>query len=215
MEFQSHLNLQNKAQLQNALLHNLSGTSGFAVESQIGYDLLDGSIKYLDSTTVRKVLTDKYVASTSGAGIVMFATVQEISAGSVNNKTIAPNTLQNFTEATYLNKNTVLPQYINSKVITNLTSFDNPNEFVSKSYVDAVVSIGGIYSTSGTSATRFTVPIGVTMSNTTYSAVATPANLLSAANYYIDDSTKTTTTFDVVYLSGLTGTVKFDWHIIK
>ncbi len=63
----------------------------------------------------------------------------------------------------------------------------------------------------GTATTTFTVTIGATQANTTYKVNVTPTNLLSAAAYYV--SNKTTTTFDVVYLAGLTGTVTFDWAL--
>lgn len=69
--------------------------------------------------------------------------------------------------------------------------------------------IANSFSGVGTATTTFTVTIGSTMSNNTYKVTATPTNLLSAAVFYINN--KTTTTFDVVYLAGLTGTVAFDW----
>lgn len=73
--------------------------------------------------------------------------------------------------------------------------------------------IAGSFSGVGTATTTFTVTIGTTQSNTTYKVNATPTNLLSAALFYITN--KTTTTFDVVYLTGLTGTVTFDWSVLK
>lgn len=69
----------------------------------------------------------------------------------------------------------------------------------------------GSFSGVGTATTTFTVTIGVTMANTTYKVNATPSNLLAAAIFYVNN--KTTTTFDVVYLAGLTGTVQFDWSL--
>lgn len=70
-------------------------------------------------------------------------------------------------------------------------------------------AIGGSVSTTGTATTTFTVTIGATQANSTYKVTATPSNVLSAAVFYINN--KTTTTFDVVYLAGLTGAVAFDW----
>jgi len=64
-------------------------------------------------------------------------------------------------------------------------------------------------STTGTATTVFTVTIGSTRPNNTYKVTATPSNVLSCALFYINN--KTTTTFDVVYLAGLTGAVAFDW----
>ena len=78
-----------------------------------------------------------------------------------------------------------------------------------KAYVDGLVGTAGSFSGVGTATTTFTVTIGATQPNNTYKVVATPTNLLSAAVFYITN--KTTTTFDVVYLAGLTGTVTFDW----
>ncbi len=72
-------------------------------------------------------------------------------------------------------------------------------------------NIAGSYSGVGTATTTFTVTIGSTQPNTTYKVQATPSNTLSAALFYVNN--KTTTTFDVVYLVGLTGTVTFDWLV--
>ena len=69
------------------------------------------------------------------------------------------------------------------------------------------------FSQTGTATTAFTVTIGVTQPNNTYKIVATPTNVLSAAIFYINN--KTTTTFDVVYLTGLTGTVSFDYLLLN
>lgn len=71
--------------------------------------------------------------------------------------------------------------------------------------------IAGSFSGVGTATTVFTVTIGSTMSNATYKVNATPTNLLAAAVFYVTN--KTTTTFDVTYLAGLTGTVTFDWVV--
>ncbi len=80
---------------------------------------------------------------------------------------------------------------------------------VDKGYVLSVIGFSGNFSGVGTATTTFTVTIGSTMANNTYKVVASPSNVLSSALFYIDN--KTTTTFDVVYLAGLTGTVAFDW----
>lgn len=74
----------------------------------------------------------------------------------------------------------------------------------------ALIPKSGTYSATGTATTTFTVTIGSTMSNNTYK-VAQPGalNLLSICGCYITN--KTTTTFDVVYATALTGAVSFDW----
>lgn len=72
--------------------------------------------------------------------------------------------------------------------------------------------LAGSFSQVGTATTTFTVTIGSTMANTTYKVNVTPTAALSAALFYVNN--KTTTTFDVVYLAGLTGTVTFDYSVI-
>lgn len=71
--------------------------------------------------------------------------------------------------------------------------------------------IAGSFSGLGTATTTFTVTIGSTQANNTYKVNVTPTSALSAAIFYVNN--KTTTTFDVVYLAGLTGTVLFDWSL--
>jgi hypothetical protein len=71
--------------------------------------------------------------------------------------------------------------------------------------------LSGSVSQVGTATTTFTVPIGITQANTSYKVNVTPTSALAAALFYV--SNKTTTTFDVVYLAGLTGTVTFDWSL--
>lgn len=61
----------------------------------------------------------------------------------------------------------------------------------------------------GVPTTVFTVTFGGTQPNATYQVVVTPTAALSAALFYVTN--KTTTTFDVTYLAGLTGTVEFDY----
>ena len=71
--------------------------------------------------------------------------------------------------------------------------------------------VSGSYSSTGTATTTFTVTFGGTQPNTTYKVNVTPTSSLTAALFYITN--KTTTTFDVTYLSGLTGTVTFDYIV--
>jgi hypothetical protein len=72
--------------------------------------------------------------------------------------------------------------------------------------------VAGNFSQVGTATTTFTVTIGTTQANTNYKVNVTPTALLSAAAFFVTN--KTTTTFDVVYAAGLTGTVTFDWSLI-
>ena len=69
--------------------------------------------------------------------------------------------------------------------------------------------IAGSFTATGTATTTFTVTIGTTQANNTYRVVATGSNAMSAASFFI--SNKTTTTFDVSYLTALTGAIAFDW----
>lgn len=71
--------------------------------------------------------------------------------------------------------------------------------------------ITGSFSGAGTATTVFTVTFGGTQPNSTYKVNVTPTASLSAAVFYVTN--KTTTTFDVTYLAGLTGTVTFDWSL--
>lgn len=105
---------------------------------------------------------------------------------------------------------------VNTSGLT-LTSVPQPYIVVSSAGGDlalarGTVPIAGSFSGAGTATTTFTVTIGQTMSNTSYKVPQPGAlNVLSAAPCYITN--KTTTTFDVVYLTGLTGTVAFDWAV--
>lgn len=69
----------------------------------------------------------------------------------------------------------------------------------------------GSFSGVGTATASFVVTIGTTQANSTYKVSVEPTNLLAAAVQYV--SAKTTTTFTVTYLAGLTGTVTFDWGV--
>lgn len=70
----------------------------------------------------------------------------------------------------------------------------------------------GSVSTTGTATTSFVVSTGITEPNTTYQVFVTPTSAIAAAVYYI--SAKSTTSFTVTYLAGLTGAVAFDWITI-
>lgn len=72
--------------------------------------------------------------------------------------------------------------------------------------------ISGSVATTGTATTTFAVSIGRTLADTNYRVSVTPLNSLSSPVNYV--SGKTTTGFNVVYLSGLTGAVAFDWMVV-
>lgn len=71
--------------------------------------------------------------------------------------------------------------------------------------------ISGSFTGTGTATTVYTVTFGGTQPNTTYKVTVTPTNVLSTALLYVTN--KTTTTFDVTYLAGLTGAVAFDYTV--
>lgn len=86
------------------------------------------------------------------------------------------------------------------------------NDKVSKAYVDAR-TISGSYSLFASATTTFTVTIGSTQPNNTYKVQVTPTSVNAITGYYVTN--KTTTTFDVVYPSGLNGSTMFDWTVLK
>jgi hypothetical protein len=67
----------------------------------------------------------------------------------------------------------------------------------------------GTKSATGTATTTFTVTIGTTLPSASYQVTTSGLNALSSAVHYVTN--KTTSSFDVVYLAGLTGAVEFDW----
>lgn len=102
--------------------------------------------------------------------------------------------------------------------LDGLTYLDNTGFHGDGSNLTGVVLSGGIGSViagtktaTGAVTTTFTVTIGQTMADTDFKVVTEGNNALSAAVHYVNN--KTTTTFDVVYLAGLTGAVSFDWIV--
>lgn len=101
----------------------------------------------------------------------------------------------------------------NGTLATTQAAADNSTKLATTAYVDRIAQISGSFSGAGTATTVFTVTIGSTQANNTYKVQVTPTSALSAALFYVTN--KTTTTFDVTYLAGLTGTVTFDWSVMK
>lgn len=91
--------------------------------------------------------------------------------------------------------------------------FDTPLGINTSDRLSAYIPITGSKSQALVAGTTITVTIGTTMANNTYQVNVTPTSAISAALYYV--SNKTTTTFDVVYLAGITGTVTFDYSIFQ
>ena len=71
----------------------------------------------------------------------------------------------------------------------------------------------GSFSTTATAQTSFTVTFGGTQPNNTYFVGITATAALSASSNYI--SAKTTTSFTVTFLTGLTGSITFDWNLLQ
>lgn len=90
-----------------------------------------------------------------------------------------------------------------------LLTIDTTNDEIKR--INYNLPISGAVSQVGTATTVFTVTIGTTLANTNYEVNVTATNALSAALFYVTN--KTTTTFDVTYLAGLTGAVTFDWSL--
>lgn len=101
-------------------------------------------------------------------------------------------------------KQDTLVSATNIKTVNSNTLLGSGNVFISKSgsYSQALVAIDVI-----------TITFGGTQPNNTYKVHVTPTSATAAELFYIDN--KTTTTFDVTYLSPLTGTVSFDWTILQ
>lgn len=90
----------------------------------------------------------------------------------------------------------------NTKVLLDSAAADSRFQLKTSSV------IGGSVSASVTAVTTFVVS-PPTQANTNYQVIVTPSNMLSAVNYYVTN--KTTTSFDVVFTTALTGVVAFDW----
>lgn len=174
------------ASVPTASLHIKAGTAG---ASSAPIKLTSGTLNTSPEVGAIEFLTDAFYGTiTTGAARKTFAFLESPTfTGTVTVPALAYN-------ATTWNGNNTAP-----------TRDDIRDK------IEAIAPIAGSFSGTGTATTTFTVTIGSTMTNTTYKVNATPSNVLSAAVFYVNN--KTTTTFDVVYLAGLTGTVEFDWSV--
>jgi hypothetical protein len=102
-----------------------------------------------------------------------------------------------------------------STVENGAVEYDGTDYFVTANSQRQTLHKGkfGSFSGVGTATTTFTVTFGGTQPNATYKVNVTPTSSLSAALFYVTN--KTTTTFDVMYLAGLTGTITFDYSLIQ
>lgn len=95
---------------------------------------------------------------------------------------------------------------------SGIAAFQSDGSLAQATGVNMKPTVANTFSGTGTATTSFVVTIGSTLANTNYTPVITPRNALSSAVFNV--SAKTTTTFTVTYLTGLTGTVAFDWSLI-
>ena len=81
------------------------------------------------------------------------------------------------------------------------------------SFWGSVGAITGSYSSTASATTTFTVTIGAIMPNTTYTPLIVPTSMLAAASYYITN--QTVTTFDVSYVTAITGSITFKFAVFR
>lgn len=90
-----------------------------------------------------------------------------------------------------------------------MKTFWGVSKTVAKYFYDES-KLSGSFTATGTATTVFTVTIP-TQANTTYKVFTEAKNLLSAPVRFVNN--QTTTSFDVNYITGLTGAVAFDWFL--
>ena len=168
-----------------------NGGSGYTSGVTISFTGGGGSGATATATLVGNVITAITVTA-SGSGYTSAPTVviTPVGAGSSGAATA------------------IVPTSTGTEIFNSTTS--QPNYYNGTAWVSSVATTGS-FSGVGAATTVFTVTIGQTMANTTYKVNVSPTAVLSAALFYITN--KTTTTFDVTYLAGLTGTVTFDWAV--
>jgi len=169
-------------------------------------------ITVFTGSTASQILTLPPAASISG-------TVFEISNEASVSVTIATTSSQNMNLGLGTQTTLVLQSGDRAKFIatasstwdvTSYTQWITPVANGGTGQTTPVV-IANSFSGVGTATTVFTVTIGTTQANNTYKVIIEPTNLLACAVQYVTN--KTTTTFDVTYIAGLTGTVTFDWSL--
>lgn len=169
-------------------------------------------------------ITDVAVERNSNGGLSLFTNSTEKvvinSDGSMSIGTNSTNSSAQF-EINSVTKGILIPKMTTSQrnAITGVNGLQVYDTTLNRIYIhdgtkwDVLSSLSGSFSQTASATTTFMVNIGTTMSNTTYKVNITPTSALSASMFYVTN--KTTTTFDVMYLMGLTGTVTFDFTIFK
>ena len=103
------------------------------------------------------------------------------------------------------------PTLSNSKTIEIEAVRTGSNTFEWRTITQPNQVIGGQYTGTGTATTTYTVTIP-TQANTTYKVNVEPTNALTAVMQYATN--KTTNSFDVTFVTALTGAVSFDWTLV-
>lgn len=180
-------------------LSNVSGGTGRSAVIQVtvsggavtGASIISGGVNYTVGDVLHVVLTDGTGTPVGSGGSVTVSSVTSYSG---------------ITKWALVTAG--LDQYE-----SDVSSTYTPESKTSKRYVDSRL-ISNSYSATGSATTTFTVTIGATQPNNTYKVQVTPTSVIaSGSGYYVTN--KTTTTFQVVYPSGLTGAVSFDWSVAQ
>lgn len=186
-----------------------------SINGAVDYSSLSFTASFTINTTSASYSASFVTCGTlSGAGVI---TLPSSGAGGRTYKLVNANNTANawtFAGATlkdgFGNTITAFPNGYTYEIYFNGSTWDLKNVSYSGIAKNGIAASGSV-STTGTATTTFTVTIGVTEPVSTYKVNVTPTDVLSAALFYVTN--KTATTFDVVYLSGLTGTVSFDWTV--
>lgn len=207
---------------------NLTALGGGEINMPSGTSISDGSLRSIDPYNRQLFASDGTTVAIDWSSATTVA-MENMSldmgiTGAVATPTLYTNTIQDLP-----GDGTVI-DVLNSQIFDNTTNFsgalsvdfgnrqliapDGTTIVINYNSLAAAKSSLGIgtagsFSGTGTATTSFVVTIGATQPNTSYKVVVEPTNVLSTAVQYI--SAKTTTTFTVTYLAGLTGAVAFDW----
>jgi len=121
----------------------------------------------------------------------------------------------NETEVNVINniKSTSLTSAGNRLIFANSTGVLDESTLDPANILQLTSVFNGNFSGTGTATTAFIVTLSATQPDATYSVSIMPKNVLSATDWYI--SARSTTTFTVTYLTGLTGAVDFDYIIVN
>lgn len=175
--------------------------SGGAIAS---YLMVDQGLNYTVGDVLTFIMEDATGTPVGSGGtitvnsITSFTGVRKVSARFTN----APILLDNVTAPTNFLNGMMWQDGTHLNARLNGASYQLDQQVISNSF-----------SATGSATTTFTVTIGITQANNTYRVNVTPTSVVAAAPFYVTN--KTTTTFQVVYPSAVTGLVKFDYSVMK